>query len=98
MQGKPLYWNEYGVGGGSSQNGQVKATTAEEAAAFPFFGVFGIYSRAIDPWVLYDLSQPSPVRDYLRYFYNQTIAYAQQTGVRGLPCWRWQCSVTELWT
>ena len=82
MQGKPLYWNEYGLGGGSNQNGQVKATTAEEAAANPFFGVFGIYSRANDPWVLYDLNQASPVRDYLRYFYNQTIAYAQQTGVR----------------
>ena len=81
LQGKPLYWNEYGVGGGNDQNGAVKATTAEQAAANPYFGVFGSYSRANDPWVLYDLSQPSPVRDYLRYFYQQTVTYAEQTGV-----------------
>ena len=81
LQGKPLYWNEYGVGGGNNQNGAVKATTAEQAAANPYFGVFGSYSRATDPWVLYDLSQPSPVRDYLRYFYQQTVQYAEQTGV-----------------
>ena len=88
MQGKPLYWNEYGVGGGSNQNGAVKATTAAEAAANPYFGVFGSYTRANDPWVLYDLSQPSPVRDYLRYFYQQTVEYAEQTGVSGIATLR----------
>ena len=45
-------------------------------------GVFGTYSQADDPWVLYDLSIESPVRDYLYYFYNQTAIYAAQTGVR----------------
>jgi len=84
MQGKPLYWIEYGIGGGKDQNGQVKATTAAEAAQNPYFGIFGSYSRATDPWVLYDLSIPSPVRDYLRYFYNQSFQYAQQTGVSSL--------------
>ena len=84
MQGKELYWNEYGVGGGTNQSGAVKATTALGAAENPFFGVFGVYSQATDPWVLYDLNQPSPVRDYLRYFWNQTVAYAQQTGVGAL--------------
>lgn len=74
------------MGGGSNQNGKVKAVTAEEAAANPFFGVFGAYSRETDPWVLYDLDQPSPVRDYLRYFYNQTIAYTEQTGVSLALC------------
>lgn len=34
-------------------------------------GMSGAYSRAKDPFILYDLSQPSPVRDYARYFYNQ---------------------------
>ena len=86
MQGKPLYWNEYGVGGGNDQNGMVKATTAVEAAQNPYFGIFGSYAQATDPWVLYDLSIASPVRDYLRYFYNQTIQYAEQTGVGYLPC------------
>jgi hypothetical protein len=32
----------------------------------------GGYSRAHDPFMLYDLSKPSPVRAYARYFYNQT--------------------------
>ena len=81
LQGKPLYWNEYGVGGGNSQSGDMKATTAAQAAANPYFGIFGPYARAQDPWVLYDLNAVSPVRDYLRYFYNQTVQYAQQTGV-----------------
>ena len=52
-----------------------------QAAANPYFGIFGQYTRALDPWVLYDLNQASPVRDYLRYFYTQTINYATQTGV-----------------
>lgn len=81
MQGKPLYWNEYGVGGGSNQNGMVVATTAADAAANPYFGIFGSYMQSTDPWVLYNLNQPSPVRDYLRYFYQQSISYAEQTGV-----------------
>ena len=51
------------------------------AAEDPFFGVFGSYSPANDPWVLYNLSQPSPVRDYMRYFYKQTFTYAAETGV-----------------
>lgn len=32
----------------------------------------GPYTRAKDPFVLYDLSRPSPVRDYARWFYNKT--------------------------
>ena len=34
-------------------------------------GMSGPYSRAKDPFLLYDLSQPSPVRDYARRYYNQ---------------------------
>lgn len=36
--GKGLHWIEFGVGGGTSANGDQKATTAEEAAFTPFFG------------------------------------------------------------
>jgi hypothetical protein len=43
-QGKALVLSEYGVGGGVSRNGSVPAATAAEAAALPFFGVFGQYS------------------------------------------------------
>lgn len=39
-----------GVGGGISQNGDVPATTADEAASRPFFGIFGVYNASTDPW------------------------------------------------
>ncbi|EFN52791.1 hypothetical protein CHLNCDRAFT_138435 [Chlorella variabilis] len=58
--GKEVHWIEFGVGGGSSPTGDKKATTAEEAAYTPFFGMSGPYTRAKDPFVLYDLSRPSP--------------------------------------
>lgn len=67
---------EYGVGGGRSQMGNVKATTASEAAATPFFGVFGAYAPESNPWTI-----PS-VRDYMHYFYAQTINYLRSQGVR----------------
>ncbi|KAL4440114.1 hypothetical protein ABPG75_003115 [Micractinium tetrahymenae] len=94
--GKEIHWSEFGVGGGTSPQGDKKATTAEEAAYTPFFGMSGAYTRAKDPFILYDLSQPSPVRDYARYFYNQTAAYLRQGGcdyrvghvyVWNLPSW-----------
>lgn len=50
--------------------------TAQQAAATPFFGVSGRYNRSRDPWTLFDPSTPNPVRDYLRYFYGQTLNYA----------------------
>ena len=93
VQGKKLYWNEYGVGGGTSQNGDVKATTAAEAAEYPFFGVFGQYTKANDPWQLYDVNSPPPTLDYLHYFYNQTIAYLNSGGV-SLPACLLQGAVT----
>jgi hypothetical protein len=77
-QGKKLYWMEYGVGGGRSQMGNVKATTASEAAATPFFGVFGDYRASTDPWKV------PAIRDYMHYFYAQTINYLRSEGVSPL--------------
>jgi hypothetical protein len=74
-QGKELWWNEYGVGGGASQNGNVPAKTAAQAAATPFFGVFGAYQKARDPW------QTPEVKAYNHYFYQQTLAYLDSRGV-----------------
>lgn len=74
-KGKEVHFSEYGVGGGISQNGDRKATDARGAALYPFFGIFGAYRRATDPWALYDLGQPSATRDYLRYFYGKTLEY-----------------------
>jgi hypothetical protein len=36
--GKSIHYIEFGVGGGTSANGDKKATTAEGAAFTPFFG------------------------------------------------------------
>ncbi len=74
-KGKKIHFSEYGVGGGISQNGDVKATDAAGAASRPFFGIFNAYKRSTDPWVLYDLNIPSEVRDYQRYFYGKTLEY-----------------------
>ena len=83
--GKKLYWNEYGVGGGTTQDGKNKAITAQQAAATPFFGVSGRYNRSRDPWTLFDPATPNPVRDYLRYFYGQTLNYASSR-----VSWSWR--------
>lgn len=37
-KGKGVHFIEFGVGGGTSDRGDTKATTAEEAAYTPFFG------------------------------------------------------------
>lgn len=58
--------------------GNVKATTASEAAATPFFGVFGSYAPDNDPWAV------PAVRDYMHYFYAQTINYLRSRGVGSL--------------
>nr|QOL01152.1 putative extracellular protein CSOL_075 [Pseudococcomyxa simplex] len=73
-QGKELFWNEYGVGGGSSQDGNTPATTAAQAAATPFFGVFGAYTLARDPW------KTTEVRSYNHYFYRKTLEYLDSRG------------------
>ena len=43
-------------------------------------GMSGPYTRAADPFLLFDLSQPSPVRDYARWFYNATAQYLRLGG------------------
>lgn len=40
----------------------------------------GPYTKASDPFLLWDLSRPSPVRDYQRWFYRQLAAYLAQGG------------------
>lgn len=92
MQTKPLklYWDSWGVGGGK-QNGVV-ATTAAEAAATPYYAIWGPYNQSLDPWQTYSPEQASEVRAYRQYFFNQTISYANQTGVSspGIVSWNVQ--------
>ena len=73
--GKKLHLSEYGIGGGANQNGTVLASNAEEAAKYPFFGIFGGYRKATDPWRLYDTGTPYEPREYMHYFYDKTLEF-----------------------
>jgi hypothetical protein len=78
--GTELHYSEYGVGGGTSQNGDVPAKTAEEAAYTPFFGIGGTYSCSKDPFQMCSPDVPNPVRDYRRYYYKKSAEYFKQNG------------------
>ena len=51
--GTELVFNEFGVGGGASVVGDQPARTVTQAADYPFFGVYGPYTRKLDPWRTY---------------------------------------------
>ena len=71
--GTELHYSEYGVGGGTSQSGDVPAKTAKEAAYTPFFGIAGQYTCAKDPFQMCTPDQPNEVRDYRRYYYKNLL-------------------------
>jgi hypothetical protein len=82
-QRKLLLLSEYGLGGGTSNNGSTPAVTAAEAAATPFFGVFGAYNRTTDPWVTWAPEATLvETRAFRRHFFVQT----SRCGVRA-GCW-----------
>lgn len=66
MMTKEFIFAEYGLGGGKSQNGDERATTAAEAAKTPFFTIFN-YTPANNPWAI------PAVRDYRRRYFTETI-------------------------
>ncbi|PRW45181.1 hypothetical protein C2E21_6228 [Chlorella sorokiniana] len=72
--GKEIHWIEWGIGGGVAQTGDQPARTALGAAHTPYFGVQSPYNKSRDPW------QIPEVRDYMRYFVNQTSEYLLQGG------------------
>ena len=75
-----IHYSEYGVGGGTSQNGDVPAKTGDEAAYTPFFGIAGSYSCEKDPFGMCNLNEPNTVRDYRRRYYNMTSTYFKRDG------------------
>ncbi|KAF8073017.1 rpsQ [Scenedesmus sp. PABB004] len=80
-KGKALVLSEYGVGGGVHQNGSVPARTAADAASTPFFGIFGSFSDAIDPWCTSaPETQHVEVRDWRRRFYKETSRWLMDGG------------------
>jgi hypothetical protein len=49
---------EFGWGGGVSDSGDVPATTGAQVASNAWRGIFGGYSRALDPWQQYRWAGP----------------------------------------
>lgn len=78
--GVSFLWGEYGMGGGASQNGDVPATTAQQAGETPFFGIGSSYSCSKDPFDMCHPNVPNQVREFRRYYYNQTAAYFDKGG------------------
>jgi hypothetical protein len=51
--GKEFVFNEFGIGGGASVTGDAPARTVQQVEDGPFFGVYGPYTRKLDPWRLF---------------------------------------------
>ncbi|PNH07450.1 hypothetical protein TSOC_006095 [Tetrabaena socialis] len=49
-RGIDLHYSEFGMGGGSSPTGTAAARDPAAAARTPFYGVWGAYNGATDPW------------------------------------------------
>lgn len=83
--GKQIHWIEWGIGGGISQNGDTPATTALQAAQYPFWGIWGPYNASRNPW-----ADPA-VRDYMLYYVNQNSQYLLQNGCEYVVegCYLW---------
>ena len=62
--GKEFVFNEFGMGGGASVTGDQPARTVAQCADGPFFGVYGPYTRKLDPWRLFlPCERPACARD-----------------------------------
>ncbi|KAL6772121.1 hypothetical protein ACKKBG_A29000 [Auxenochlorella protothecoides x Auxenochlorella symbiontica] len=89
--GKEIHFVEFGIGGGTNQAGVGVARTAEQAAYYPFYGIYGAYSCQADPFNMCDLVTPSPVRDYRRKYFEGISQYLLQGGCR------YRVSTVYLW-
>jgi hypothetical protein len=84
--GKELVFNEFGIGGGVSVTGDAPARTVEQASSYPFFGVYGPYTRKLDPWRNYlPPYVVSGTREYMHDWYRAASVWLQR---KGGPTWR----------
>ncbi len=79
-----LHCSELGIGAGRDGGGSWPATTREQAASTPYFGIYGEYRAAKDPWQG-DLSAFR--RDYYRAF----LGYLRGVG-------RWRIDRAFIWS
>lgn len=84
-EGVVLRWGEFGVGGGTSNNGDAPARTAAEAAYTPFFGIQGPYTCGKDPFDLCHPDKANEVRDYRRAYYTAAAEYLGGGGCEYTP-------------
>lgn len=92
--GKELVFNEFGIGGGVSVSGDAPARTVEQASSFPFFGVYGPYTRKLDPWRNYlPPYVVSGTREYMHDWYRAASVWLQR---KGGP--RWRVDHAMLWS
>ncbi|PNH07449.1 hypothetical protein TSOC_006094 [Tetrabaena socialis] len=68
-RGIDLHYSEFGMGGGSSPTGTAAARDPAAAARTPFYGVWGAYNGATDPWA------PPEMRDFLHSFFRKTLGW-----------------------
>ena len=79
-------YNEFGCGGGASVSGDAPARTVEDAEAYPFFGVYGPYTRKLDPWRNYlPAGVLSGTRQYQQRWYAAACLWLLR---KGGPTWR----------
>jgi hypothetical protein len=84
--GKELVYNEFGCGGGASVSGDAPARTVEDAQSYPFFGVYGPYTRKLDPWRNYlPAGVLSGTRQYQQRWYAAACLWLLR---KGGPTWR----------
>ena len=73
--GKFFIWNEFAIGGGISECGNVTATNGVDAGLFPWLGATSTYTKATDPW------QNPTVGAYMRDYYRKGL---QLLGLGGI--------------
>lgn len=76
--GVPIRFQEFGVGGAKNPYGEA-ATTAEEAAEFPYFGINGQFSCDKDPFKGCE-SGTNPIKEYRRHYFRTTAEWLAQGG------------------
>lgn len=82
-----IHYAETGVGGGAAQDGRTPASTADQAAFYPYWGIQGPHRCDLDPFKMCECDQvtgacgsDNPVRDYRRNFYQGFSDYLNQGG------------------
>jgi hypothetical protein len=69
-----LQYSEFGIGGGNSYSGLTMARSPSEVALRPFFGVYGVYKSAEDPWKI-----PAN-KAFLREYYTKALQWLADPG------------------